>query len=127
MDVIRETIKKIVKDVLGNNIDYSKTYKMKCIAFNPITQSITGESYSTKFKLIMEAPLYSIGSKLLFVPLGTDYLLTFVDANPAEPVALGIKYIPGIISVPGIISLYPTPTPGTPITDGSPIQILTQI
>ena len=119
MDVIFETIKKAVKSLYGDQIDYSKTYKMSCIAFNPLTQSITGQSVSDKFNLIVEAPLYGIGIWYTVIVPGTEYLLTFEDANPSKPVAIGLRF-----ATPGQIGMYPqATTPGQPITDSIPITI----
>lgn len=97
MDSILETIKLIVQRTYGKDIDYSKTYKMSCIVFNPATQSITGQSYDDKFNMIVESPLYGFGFTYLFIPPATEYALTFINSDPTQPIAIGLRAMPGII------------------------------
>ena len=119
MDLVFETIKKAIKSLYGNQIDYSKTYRMSCVAFNPLTQSITGQAFDSTFNLIVEAPLFGLGIWFTTILPGTEYLLTFESADPGKPIAHGLRFL-----TPGQVGIYPTsPTPGSPILDGMTITI----
>ncbi len=122
MDLVFETIKKAVKALYGDQIDYSKTYRMSCIAFNPISQSITGQSFDEKMNLIVEAPLYGVGIWYSIITPGTEYLLTFENADPGKPVAIGLRF-----KSPGKINTFPIPlvppAPPVPVKTSDVITI----
>jgi hypothetical protein len=115
MDIIFQTIKNAVVNAIGKDIDYSKSYEMVAIVFNPITQTITGQCTNSKLGIIVEAKVYSLNPiKLFFVPPGCPYLLSFIDADPSKPYVLGFD-----MSFPGIIAkatLAADPSATTPLT-----------
>lgn len=125
MDLIFDTIKQSILKVVGRDIDYSKSYQMSCILFNPVSQTITGQNIDGKFGIITEAKIYTCNPiKYLAIPPLTPYILSFINADPSKPFVLGIdNFFPGVIAK---LTLQPDPAAAVPLPiSGSALLIQT--
>ena len=108
---IDKVIEKIVNRVTKKDIDYSKNYEFYSLAFDPISQTITGQDTSGKLGVISLIPIYSLSPfKFTMIPPGTYFLVSFIDGNPGRPICAGIKMSSTGISANVLISNTPAGT-----------------
>jgi hypothetical protein len=125
-----ELVEQIIDNKLGPELYFSKVHKYKSGIFDPILQTIQGINF-TDGSIINGIKVYSVGGiKYTLIPPGTEILVGFVNADPGLPYLFGVD--PRAITMVGlsgqlngILTMAPTPTPGTPILDGMPVFINT--
>jgi hypothetical protein len=125
-----EALQHIAKMSVEGDLYYSKVYKYKSGLFNPLLQTIQGISFEDG-SIVNDIKIYSVcGFKYTLIPPGTEILVGFVNADPGLPYLVGVD--PRAMTVvglsgqlSGILTMAPTPTPGTPILDGMPVFINT--
>lgn len=108
---IEEVIEKIVNRVTKREIDYSKNYEFHSLAFDPSTQTITGQDTSGKLGVISLIPIYSLSPfKFTLIPPGTLFLVSFINGDPGKPICTGLKMSSVGISANVLISNTPAGT-----------------
>lgn len=92
MDNVTNAIKTIIKRMIQNEIDYSKTYQFSCLAFNHTNQTITGQCVSGKLGVISNIPIYATSPlKYTIISPKSLFLVQFLESDPGKPICTGIS------------------------------------